>query len=211
MSCRASAGGGGGGGAWAGVYLRYTCHIARVDLRLTPNSGKCAPEAGTRVDGRQETTGTRVFRRDRLDGLIREYAQVACGDTVFGTHRSTSPTTGSAGSRSSADSPTSTTSPPYHPRRHYGKSRSLPRTTFSSPTGSEVALLNRVVERVAEHRPLAPPGRPCHRLPGQSAGAGSPCAQEGPSLPGERDGVLIAALALAADVGSVRSTRIVAG
>jgi hypothetical protein len=29
----------------------------------------------------------RVLRRDRLGGLIREYTQVAQGDTVSGTHR----------------------------------------------------------------------------------------------------------------------------
>ena len=29
----------------------------------------------------------RVLRRDRLGGLIHEYAQVACGDGIFGTHR----------------------------------------------------------------------------------------------------------------------------
>jgi len=29
----------------------------------------------------------RVLRGDRLGGLIQEYAQVAMGDRIFGTHR----------------------------------------------------------------------------------------------------------------------------
>jgi hypothetical protein len=29
----------------------------------------------------------RVLRRDRPGGLIHEYAQVAYGDTIFGTHK----------------------------------------------------------------------------------------------------------------------------
>jgi hypothetical protein len=30
----------------------------------------------------------RVLRRDRLGGLLREYAKLALSDTAFGTHRS---------------------------------------------------------------------------------------------------------------------------
>ena len=48
-------------------------------LRQNPPAGRADPAAAV--------TNMRVFRRDRLGGLIHEYAQVALPDTVFGTHR----------------------------------------------------------------------------------------------------------------------------
>jgi len=64
----------------------------------------------------------RVRRRDRLGGLIHEYSQVACGDSIVGTHRARTRDFPVEWSRnrlmqqcrikSSADSRTSTRSPP---------------------------------------------------------------------------------------------------
>ena len=57
----------------------YNTHRPHRALQQDPPSGRAHPPA--------ETTCMRVLRRDRLGGLIHEYAQVALGDTVSGTHK----------------------------------------------------------------------------------------------------------------------------
>ena len=47
----------------------YNSHRPHRSLRQESPNGRAHPPA--------EATGTRVLRRDRLGGLIREYAQVA--------------------------------------------------------------------------------------------------------------------------------------
>jgi len=47
----------------------YNQHRPHRTLRQNPPAGRAHPPA--------EVTGMRVLRRDRLGGLIREYAQVA--------------------------------------------------------------------------------------------------------------------------------------
>ena len=63
-----------------GEYVdHYNTHRPHRTLHQNPPARRQDPPAAG--------TSTRVLRRDRLGGLIHEYAQVACGDTVFGTHR----------------------------------------------------------------------------------------------------------------------------
>ena len=63
-----------------GEYVdHYNGHRPHRTLHEKPPAGRQDPPAAG--------TSTRVLRRDRLGGLIHEYAQVACGDTVFGTQR----------------------------------------------------------------------------------------------------------------------------
>src|SRR5258705_10876069 len=57
----------------------YNSHRPHRALRQCPPAGRPHPP----VPGGP----IRVLRRDRLGGLIHEYAQVALGDRVFGTHR----------------------------------------------------------------------------------------------------------------------------
>ena len=61
----------------------YNTHRPHRALRQSPPARHPPPPA--------EVTGMRVLRRDRLGGLIREYAQVAYGDIVFGTYTSSPP------------------------------------------------------------------------------------------------------------------------
>jgi putative transposase len=57
----------------------YNVHRAHRTLCQRPPAGReCPPNMDPNV---------RVLRRDRLGGLIREYAQVAWGDRIFGTHK----------------------------------------------------------------------------------------------------------------------------
>jgi len=56
-----------------------TCRPHRTLHQNPPTGPTHAPSPGVNV---------RVLRRDRLGGLIHEYAQVAWGDRVFGTHKS---------------------------------------------------------------------------------------------------------------------------
>jgi putative transposase len=56
----------------------YNGHPAAPALHQKPPAGRQDPPAAG--------SSIRVLRRDRLGGLIHEYAQVACSDTVFGTH-----------------------------------------------------------------------------------------------------------------------------
>ena len=53
-----------------GEYIdHYNMHRPHRSLRQNPPAGRAQPPA--------EVTGIHVLRRDRLGGLIREYAQVA--------------------------------------------------------------------------------------------------------------------------------------
>jgi hypothetical protein len=54
----------------------YNTHRPHRALNQQPPAGRTGPPA--------EATAVRVLRRERLGGLIHEYAQVACGDMVFG-------------------------------------------------------------------------------------------------------------------------------
>jgi transposase InsO family protein len=56
----------------------YNLHRPHRALQQGPPAGRPQPP--------NPDTDARVLRRDRLGGLIREYAQVAQGDRVFGTH-----------------------------------------------------------------------------------------------------------------------------
>jgi hypothetical protein len=58
----------------------YNTHRPHRTLQQNPPVGRARPHS--------LEANVRVLRRDRLGGLIREYAQVAYGDGVFGTHRS---------------------------------------------------------------------------------------------------------------------------
>ena len=58
----------------------YNQHRPHRTLLQNPPAGRARPPA--------EVTGMRVLRRNRLGGLIYEYAQVAYDDTISGTHRS---------------------------------------------------------------------------------------------------------------------------
>lgn len=71
------------------VLAEYQAHYNNARphraLHQNPPAGPThAPGPGVNV---------RVLRQDRLGGLIHEYAQVALGDRVFGTHTVTSPLT----------------------------------------------------------------------------------------------------------------------
>ena len=57
----------------------YNTHRPQRALHRNPPAG--------RQDPTPAATSMRVLRRDSPGGLLREYAQVAWGDTVFGTHR----------------------------------------------------------------------------------------------------------------------------
>jgi hypothetical protein len=57
----------------------YDIHRPHQTLQQNPPAGRVHPP--------REEKGRRVLRRDRLGGLIQEYAQVAWGDTVSGTYR----------------------------------------------------------------------------------------------------------------------------
>ena len=57
----------------------YNTHRPHRTLHQNPPTGRQNPPAAG--------ASIRVLRRDRLGGLIHEYSQVACGDTVLGTHR----------------------------------------------------------------------------------------------------------------------------
>jgi putative transposase len=71
----------------------YNVHRPRRTLFQSPPAGRQRrPIVNLNV---------RVLRRDRLGGLIREYAQVAWGDTIFGTHKPTPP----ASSHATASTP----------------------------------------------------------------------------------------------------------
>ena len=56
----------------------YNTHRPHRTLQQNPPVGRAHPHS--------LEANVRVLRRDRLGGLIREYAQVAYGDGVFGTH-----------------------------------------------------------------------------------------------------------------------------
>jgi len=58
----------------------YNVHPRHRTLCQRPPAGRERPPT--------MNPNARVLRRDRLGGLIREYAQVAWGDRIFGTHRS---------------------------------------------------------------------------------------------------------------------------
>jgi putative transposase len=60
-------------------YIDDNTHRPHRTLQQNPPAGRAHPHSLEANVG--------VFRRDRLGGLIREYAQVAQGDGVFGTHR----------------------------------------------------------------------------------------------------------------------------
>ncbi len=63
-----------------GEYVdHYNTHRPHRTLHQKPPTGRPCPPAAI--------PSTRILRRDRIGGLIHEYAQVAYGDTVFGTHR----------------------------------------------------------------------------------------------------------------------------
>ena len=68
----------------------YNGHRPHRTLNQNPPAGRADPAAAA--------TNMRVLRRDRLGGLIHEYAQVALRDTVFGTHRFTPSGLGQRGS-----------------------------------------------------------------------------------------------------------------
>jgi len=57
----------------------YNTHRPHRALHQSPPAGRPHPLGGM--------TSMRIRRRDRLGGLIHEYAQVAKGDTISGTHR----------------------------------------------------------------------------------------------------------------------------
>jgi hypothetical protein len=56
----------------------YNGHRPHRSLQQGPPAGRLHQPA--------EMSSIRVLRRDRLGGFIREYAQVAYGDAVSGTH-----------------------------------------------------------------------------------------------------------------------------
>jgi hypothetical protein len=56
----------------------YNIHRPHRALQQNPPAGHAHPPG--------DTTKMRVLRRDRLGSLIHEYALVARGDTIFGTH-----------------------------------------------------------------------------------------------------------------------------
>jgi len=60
----------------------YNTHRPHRALHQSPPAGRPHPLGGM--------TSMRIRRRDRLGGLIHEYAQVAKGDTISGTHRGVS-------------------------------------------------------------------------------------------------------------------------
>ena len=62
-----------------GYIDRYNVHRPHRTLCQRPPAGRERPPT---MD-----PNFRVLRRDRPGGLIREYAQVAQGDRIFGTHR----------------------------------------------------------------------------------------------------------------------------
>jgi hypothetical protein len=57
----------------------YDVHRPRRTLCQSPPAGRERPPI--------MSPNIRILRRDRLGGLIREYAQVAYCDRIFGTHR----------------------------------------------------------------------------------------------------------------------------
>ena len=59
-------------------YVEHYTSIARTGML------RQSPPVGAPI--RRPCTNVRVLRRDRLGGLIREYAQVARGDGISGTH-----------------------------------------------------------------------------------------------------------------------------
>ncbi|WP_257231756.1 integrase core domain-containing protein [Streptomyces sp. Rer75] len=67
------------------VVSKYTEHYN--EHRPHRSLGQRTPDLLTEPEPPTPTDNTRVLRRDRLGGLIHQYAQVAYGDTVSGTRR----------------------------------------------------------------------------------------------------------------------------
>jgi transposase len=86
---------------------------------------------GSTSPGSLPATRTSPRRRPQPDRIVPSASSPLPKPTPGHPNRSTSPTTGSAGNKSSADSPTSTTSPPY--QRCYGKAGHPSESYFRAP------------------------------------------------------------------------------